>query len=44
VPRPGFAFREAQRRVAAGLIETPTRLHADTPAMMEWMDSSRSTE
>jgi predicted dehydrogenase len=40
----GFRFEvaEAERRVGEGLAESPIRPHADTLAVMEWMDVIRS--
>jgi predicted dehydrogenase len=40
----GFRFEiaEAERCVAAGLVESPIRPHADTLAVMEWMDAIRA--
>jgi predicted dehydrogenase len=40
----GFRFEvaETERSVAAGLIESPIRPHADTLAVMEWMDAIRA--
>lgn len=39
----GFRFEvaEAERCLAAGLLESPLRPHADTLAVMEWLDAIR---